>query len=579
MYEDLLKKIYWAKDANEVHEIVSNNEFLSNPDNWKPYGGNKNNFGTFENQQANSVAALVEKLTNSIDAILIKECLILGLNPKDIKNPNLPNNMQEAISNFFNIKYGKWENANQKLRREIAENVQLIVDGDKINPNITIYDNGEGQNPENFEDTFLSLQRGNKTDIPFVQGKYNMGSTGAVVFCGGHRYQLIISKRNTKLKDSNNKIGFTLVRRHILSDQEEKQMKSTWYEYFVIGDTIPSFEFESIDLGLFRRDFEEGSVIKMYSYELPRGLQTDATWDLWRELNTLLYEASVPILIYEKRFVKSHSQSKLMLGNKTRIQNDENDKKQHIISYAITNNELIGENVPIEVAIFKPDVSNKEFIRQKSIIFTLNGQTQGYETRTFITQELGYRALRESMLINIDCTNMRTRFRQDLFMASRDRMKQGNNYATLKQEIIDILKNDDNLRRINQEYKSRVLHESKEDKELIEKLFSNLKGNKEIKNILKSNNGEFAFLKKKVNQKKEVNNKKEETKKILNRFPSYFKVEGLHSDGNGKIVKAIPLGGKGSIVFGTDVENEYFARNIEKGDLTITLLDFDEQNN
>ena len=38
-----------------------------------------------------------------------------------------------------------------------------------------IYDDGEGQCPQDFEDTFLSLVSGNKNEIQFVQGKYNMG--------------------------------------------------------------------------------------------------------------------------------------------------------------------------------------------------------------------------------------------------------------------------------------------------------------------------------------------------------------------------------------------------------------------
>lgn len=47
-----------------------------------------------------------------------------------------------------------------------------------------IYDNGEGQHPKDFESTFLSLVKGNKINIQFVQGKYNMGGSGALVFCG-----------------------------------------------------------------------------------------------------------------------------------------------------------------------------------------------------------------------------------------------------------------------------------------------------------------------------------------------------------------------------------------------------------
>ncbi len=51
------------------------------------------------------------------------------------------------------------------------------------------------KNPEDFESTFLSLLRGNKNEIHFVQGKYNMGGSGALVFCGKKRYHLIASKK------------------------------------------------------------------------------------------------------------------------------------------------------------------------------------------------------------------------------------------------------------------------------------------------------------------------------------------------------------------------------------------------
>ena len=84
----------------------------------------------------------------------------------------------------------------------------------KKSPCITVYDFGEGQNPEDFHNTFLSLHRGNKANIHFVQGKYNMGSTGAVVFCGDKKYQLIASKRNLSLANgSDSSFGFTIVRR------------------------------------------------------------------------------------------------------------------------------------------------------------------------------------------------------------------------------------------------------------------------------------------------------------------------------------------------------------------------------
>jgi len=66
-------------------------------------------------------------------------------------------------------------------------------------------------------DTLLSIGRSNKLKIPFVQGKFNMGGTGALQFCGTHNLQLVISKRNPDIvaRENNhpNDWGFTVVRR------------------------------------------------------------------------------------------------------------------------------------------------------------------------------------------------------------------------------------------------------------------------------------------------------------------------------------------------------------------------------
>ena len=148
--------------------------------NWKPYGNNPGNFGTFENQQNNPIPALVEKITNSLDAILLNECKKRGIDPK---SKEAPKRMSAAVEKFFGIRNGDFSEVIKTKRREIAESIQVISVGEKSTPSIIIYDDGEGQEPKDFSDTFLSLQRNNKTNIKFVQGKYNMGSTGAVVFC------------------------------------------------------------------------------------------------------------------------------------------------------------------------------------------------------------------------------------------------------------------------------------------------------------------------------------------------------------------------------------------------------------
>ena len=67
---------------------------------------------------------------------------------------------------------------------------------------LTISDRGEGQSPQRLPHTVLSLNAKNKQRIRFVQGKFNMGGSGALRFCGKHGIQLVISRRNPALARS-----------------------------------------------------------------------------------------------------------------------------------------------------------------------------------------------------------------------------------------------------------------------------------------------------------------------------------------------------------------------------------------
>jgi len=468
-----MEKLFWdlfnAEDENVLHEIVLSNKLMANAENWFPYGGNsmedRSNFSTFENQQPEPIPALVEKITNSIDSLLLKECRLSGVNPK---SSEAPKTLKEAVEKYFRIKNGDFSEIAIGDRREIAENIQIIATGDREKPNLLIYDNGEGQDPKDFPNTFLSLRRRNKTDIHFVQGKYNMGSTGAVVFCGQHHYQLIASKLTRGLSTAgSNEFGFTLVRQHpFTKEEEESGFFITWYEYFRVNGIVPSFPIVKIDVGLWEdKQFVTGSLVKLYSYQLPRGSKSDITLDLWRDLNQYLYSPALPIMLYEKRFTKGKSPSKLMLGNKTRIIIDERDKKEKTIPISIITEEL--GRVEIEATVFKPDVQEKEFIKDKAVNFSLNGQVHRALPRRFISYDLKFSMLRDSLLINVDCTNMRNSARMDLFMANRYNMKEGELYERFIEKLIQVISSNESLIEINQLRKSRLMREKSGDKEIL----------------------------------------------------------------------------------------------------------------
>lgn len=577
--KDLCMSLFRAKNAEEIHKVVMNNPLLSDPKNWKPYGGNDNNYATFENQQSDAVAALVEKITNSIDAILTRKCKEKGIHPED--PVRAPKTMDKAVEEFLGIGGGNWAELDAKARREFAENIQILSTGDKQTPNIMIYDAGEGQHPRDFEDTFLSVQKGNKLKIPFVQGKYNMGSTGAVTFCGGNRYQLIVSKKANNLYEANdeNPFGFTLVRRHVLTKDEEEQFRGTWYEYFTIDGEVPSFYEDEIDLGLNKRMFQDGTVVKLFSYELPIGSRSNIVFDLWRDLNQLLYKPAMPLLLVEQRpSYKGHSLEKVMLGNKTRIMADEHDKVEKTFSIKLKRD--FGELL-IETHVFKQEFEGKdgtdntskikrEFTKEKAVVFSVNGQVQGTLPRQFISQKLGLDMLRDFMLIHVDCSHLKNSFRQDLFMASRDRLKNDKNLEITIKAIVESLKGNENLLEMNEERKNKFLRNTEKDEELLEEVISSIPIEEEVLQLF-LNHSDLSFLKGKGGKKKPSHNgddkeeKEEKKRKFLERYyPEIFETNRKRLE--------IPLKKKAAITFHTDAPDDYFARTKDPGKIEVGFL-------
>jgi hypothetical protein len=126
--------------------------------------------------------------------------------------------MYEAVDRFIvNLRGGRLVNADESWLQDFAaKNLVVSITGSRETtrkgpewPCYTFVDNGEGQHPANFKSTFLSLSARNKSGIPFVQGKYNMGSSGVLAYCGTKWFKLIVSRRY----DAAGPWGWTLIRR------------------------------------------------------------------------------------------------------------------------------------------------------------------------------------------------------------------------------------------------------------------------------------------------------------------------------------------------------------------------------
>jgi len=294
--KNLLLKILQCDTADKIRELIDKEIYFSQG-NWVPYGGFSNNTGIINGQMKEPENSLIEKITNSIDAILMRKCQESGVDPKD--QSKSPKDMEEAINLYFNGR-----ETIRKNRSELAKQlIRVTAEGKRDKPTITIIDSGEGQTPDTIPKTILSLQKEIKKKIRFVYGTYNQGGSSALGFCHDSSdlidyVQLVICRRAQSIageEADSDCFGFTIVR----SRYDEEGGNFT-YEYFVDKDNkVPHFSFnEPIRINNF--DFSEGCVIRLYDYEL-----TNAGNIVFRGLNEAIEKklsySPLPMFLNELR--------------------------------------------------------------------------------------------------------------------------------------------------------------------------------------------------------------------------------------------------------------------------------------
>ena len=568
-YRSLFEKLFFAPTEVEVRDVVGQHPEIFKDEHWCPLGGDEKFFGIVRGQQSNPIAAIVEKVTNSIDALLMKKCYECGIDPK---SSNAPRTMEEALKKFF-TDYKQWDL--QSARRKQAEEIQIVADGPPRKTSVIIYDNGEGQHPEEFEDTFLSLVRGNKIDIHFVQGKYNMGGSGALLFCGRERYQLIGSKRF----DNSGQFGFTLMRQRKIGNSQDAKRHSH-FEYLKIDGDIPSFESADMDLKLFGRAFKTGTIIKLYSYQFPSGYAGFAQ-DLHQSLNEFLFEPVLPILTVDKkeRYPNNKVLELDLFGLKRRLEEINNDYVDLSFSEEYED-ELFGK-AKVTCYVFKSKLlgrdgkKSKEVIRERffrndmSVMFSMNGQVHGHFTSEFITRTLKFNLLKNDLLIHVDSTGMKPDFREELFMSDRERLKTGDEASQLRKFLGEKLRKS-RLDEINRRRKESIGLESEDVSELIKSFAKNLPKNSELFRLLEHTLKLEEYKdREKTPEKNRLKKHKEEKSFQPKRFPSMFRFQKNRDGAN---VVSVPLNGEKALLFDTDVENDYFDRTEEPGNLQLGLL-------
>ena len=458
-----------AESEEEVVDAMRRAGCWEDQQTWRRFGDIENNFSTIGNQQGDPVAALVEKLINSIDARLTGECLANGIDPED--QGTAPPNSESAVRRFFSSPLDEW--TDQKLLAE-ARQIVVIASGARPsegNPTLSVVDQGEGQAPDAFPDTFLSLNSSNKLRIPFVQGKFNMGGTGALQFCSDrHNLQLIVSRRRPGIESHVHGVrdaewGFTVIRRIDPSDG----MRSSVYEYLAPSGAIPSFESETLPILPEERpqrgkralpngaESRWGTLLKLYEYQLggDRSSIIGRT-GLIRRVEAMIPRATLPLRFVETRYQTNGGMTAFGVEQRLEREKDEVLESGFPVSGEIS---VEGVRLAVRAYAFKGDaVKTCRPAATKAVVFLVNGQTHA----SFGTQFFSRKAVRKSyiardLFVSVDCTPLTGRAREDLFLNSRDRMREGPLRERIESELASFLRDHNELTLLNQTRREALL--------------------------------------------------------------------------------------------------------------------------
>ncbi|MYF76890.1 MAG: hypothetical protein F4174_06075, partial [Acidobacteria bacterium] len=471
----ILDELLRAETESQVHECLKGHRLLDKS-HWRPYGGVENNGGSFLNQQASPQGALVEKVVNSVDAVFMAKAQEWGDLPA-----NPPPTMFKAAERYFNIPEGRLAEIGPADRRRVAsKSVQVVFSGKKPpgQPTITIADQGEGQDPRDFPTTFLSLAAKNKFRIPFVQGKFNMGSTGAVPFCGRqHNYQLILSRRRHMDLAHEHPWGFTVVRRRSPEDNE----RLSEFQFLIPYGDIMSFQSPSLPIwaaagGRFD-DIPYGSLVRLYEYSIPE--KTNAILDFSRMLNRRLFRTPLPIQVVESRTFKAHTLENIVPGLDARLIEDTSESLED--GFPTTDRITVDGvgDLDVSLAPFKEGTDTKHWMKaQEAVIFTVNGQAHAFESRDFLRRRgdtgVGLGFLAPSLLVEVDCSRLSPRVIEQLFMASRDRMRDIDEKRALLVSLTTYLRQHQGLRELNNVRRINAIKSSTQSDGSTQKLFQRM---------------------------------------------------------------------------------------------------------
>ena len=465
---------------------------------WRYLGEMPNNQSIVQAQQSSPAAALIEKFTNSGDAILLRYCKAGRIDPR---GKDAPQSMSDAVERFLGEAAETFSrattdrNAREVLRQYAEENLILYATGTKARPSISLYDNGEGQLARDFPSTFCSLIHGSgggsyKGAIPFVQGRFNMGSSGVLPFCSEkYKMQLIVSRVPSDVAGGDDhEWAFTAIC-YFSSKQDP-----SWH-YLVGPDgqvltagtqplgLVPRAGVKSGEMTLPReRKVSFGTLVKMYDFKAPR---SNVCGELFRKIEEFMLRPPLPIRIvecrpeYKANVVRVTIWDRLGSWAKDRLEPGFED------GASITVQLDTGESIPVEIRVFKAQKKDGKLADddadqpQTGLRAIINGQSHARrDAQFFRTQAVDKEHIAGSMLVLLDCTSLGQDSRNALFMSNREIFREDPLLMDLFQKVQRELRGHEGLIELNKRRYEEKVKDAVNDEDGVKALEELLKTDK-----------------------------------------------------------------------------------------------------
>lgn len=578
--QEVCLRILRAESEREVDAIIESVPELSDAGNWYPIDERETNFNVVTNQASTGSKALTELCTNMVDAVLMKHAYQKGISPT---GPDAPQSVIAGVRDLVQLRGARSgvlaEVDDPRYLQEFAERNLVIgvTGGTRRNESLcfTFVDNGEGQHPLDFEDTFLSLSKGSKTDIPFVQGKYNMGSSGVLTYCGRHWYKLIISRRY----DGSGEWGWTLVRQ-----RPSRGMPIA--DFFRLPGGVASFSasvLHPMNLSNGERDdkvhIDTGTIIKLYDYQME---SATSFRNIRESLNENLVSTVLPFRLMDYRQRRDprrggrraqgvderpvNGMEFLLLrrdGDDDAEPDDENaifeaGREQHI---GDINHPDLGDISVRAIVLGRELPGWLRAPRNTSRVFhAVNGQVQFKENRAYLSSRCKLPGLKDRIVLIVDASGLSEAAHNAVWKGDRENIRATGMGQLYRAEVTSLIADSRYLKDLQQ----RIAREETENltQEGQAALFQNLIDNDpSIAQLLPG--GALVTLPGYVGRTAEV----EEWEGQYS--PTFLALVARSVRENGA---EIAVNGRRRVEFTTDVVNDYFTRPDNRGRVFTTGL-------